>query len=182
MYLQAVRMWAGFCSNCGAKFHKHTSYKRKTPLYGVIFFIHRVYCPRCGKSHGLIPCFIFPYSRVMAHIKEAAIRGICYETHTIEQLAEICKVEPSTIKSWWKNFRSATDQLLKWLSLKLAYSTQPTSWLGGNYDTARAKGRKLFSLFGLYRSSYHPDSLHSDFELLCLVNPISSNFRTLSRY
>ncbi len=110
------------------------------------------------------------------------MRGICYGTHTIEQLAEICGVEPSTIKTWWKNFRAATDELFKWLSLKLAYSNQPAIWLGGNYDSSRAKGRKIFSPFGLYRSTYHPGFLHSDFDLLCLINPLCFNFRNLSRY
>ncbi len=170
IYWQAVQAWVGICANCKCFFHKHDTYKRKTPLYGVIFRIKRVYCPCCGKSHALIPCFIFPYSRVLAHIKEAAIRGICYETHTIEQLAEIYGLEPYTIKRWWRNFRAASDGILKWLAKKLAYSNQPANWVGWNYNSTRAKGQKFFSLFGLYRSTYHPESLHSDFELLCLIN------------
>ena len=108
----------------------------------------------------------------MAHIKETAIRGICYETQTIEQLAEICGVEPSTIKRWWEHFRVAANGLLKWLSTELASSTRPATWLGGNYHSDRAKGQKLFYLFGLYRSTYHPDFLHRDFDLLCLVKPL----------
>lgn len=118
----------------------------------------------------------------MAYVKEAAIRGICFEEQTIEQLAEISGVDPSTIKAWWKKFSSASKELLQWLAKKLAYSSQPAVWLGGDYESTRAKGRKFFGLFGLYRSTYHPGFLHSDFELLCLVNPLCFNFRNLSRY
>jgi hypothetical protein len=119
----------------------------------------------------LIPCFVFPYSRVMAHIKEAAIRGICFETQTVEQLSELCGVEPATVMHWWKCFRAATNELLNWLARELAKSIEPATWLGGGFESTRAMGRKFFSLFALYRSTYHPHFAHSDFNLLCLVNP-----------
>ena len=98
--------------------------------------------------------------------------GYRFETHTIEQLSELCGVEPSTIKHWWERFRAAADGLLQWLASKLAASTRPATWLGGEYGSWRAKCRKLFALFGLYRSTYHPEFLHSDFELLCLMKPL----------
>lgn len=172
IYLQTVTLWTGTCENCSRIFTKHGTYARKTPLYGFYFRIQRVICPYCGKTHALIPCFVFPYSRVMAHVKEVAIRGICFETQTIERLAEICGVEPSTIMLWWKCFKAAADCLLNWLAKKLASSTQEATWLGGDYASDRAKGQKIFDLFGLYRSTYHPDFLHSDFNLLCLVKPL----------
>ena len=171
IYVQTVSTWTGTCE-CGFQFNKHGTYERKTPLYGVIFSIQRVYCPGCGKTHALIPCFVFPYSRVMASVKETAMRGICFENHTIEQLSELCGVEPSTIKRWWERFKAAADSLLQWLAGKLASSTRPATWLGGKYDSWRAKCRKLFTLFGLYRSTYHPEFLHSDFDLLCLMKPL----------
>lgn len=108
----------------------------------------------------------------MAHIKEAAIRGICYETHTIEQLAELCGVEPATVMCWWKCFRAASGGLLNWLAGKLARRVEPADWLGGGFESPRAMGRKIFSLFDLYRSTYHPRFRHSDFNLLCLVYPL----------
>jgi bacterioferritin-associated ferredoxin len=178
-YMQIVKDWTGVCADCGAIFHMHDSYRRKTPLFGVLFLIKRVYCPGCGKTHALIPCFVFPYSQVMAGIKEKAIRGICYETHTIEQLAELCAVEPATIKRWWECFNEASDNLANWLAEELASSTRVIDWLGGNCVSKRKKGRKLFSLFGLYRSTYHPDFIHGDFDLLCLKKPLvfSSSLR-----
>ena len=167
-----MAVWTGICPDCGCLYIKYGTYPRKTPLYGVIFRIQRVICPRCGKTHALIPCFVFPYSRVMAHIKQMAIRGICLESHTIEQLAELCGVEPSTIKRWWKCFRAAANDILQWLAEKLASSPQPSTWLGGDYTCTRAKGRKIFELFALYRSTYHPDFPHTDFNLLCLAKPL----------
>jgi transposase-like protein len=171
IYLQTVADWTGVC-NCKGLFIKHGGYRRKTPLAGAIFWIQRVICPSCGKTHALIPCFVFPYSRVMAHIKEAAIRGICYETHTMEQLAELCGVEPATVMRWWKSFRAAGGSLLNWLAGELARRVEPATWLGGGFESPRAMGRKIFSLFGLYRSTYYPKFIHSDFNLLCLVNPL----------
>ncbi len=120
----------------------------------------------------------------MAAVKEKAIRGICYETHTIEQLAELCAVEPATIKRWWKCFNETADSLAKWLAQELAKSHRVIDWLGSNYDSKRSKGRQLFSLFGLYRSTYHPDFIHGDFDLLCLKKPFVflSPFRQRFRY
>jgi len=80
-------------------------------------------------------------------------QGICYETDTIEQLAELCAVEPATIKHWWECFSEAVDTLINWLAGELAKSNRMIDWVGGNCDSKRKKGRKLFSLFGLYRST-----------------------------
>jgi len=170
IYLQTVSHWKGTCV-CGRFFQGHGTYLRKTPLLGVSFRIQRVICPGCGITHALIPCFVFPYSRVMAHVKELALRGICFEEHTIEQLAELCGVEPSTISNWWYRFKAASNSLLIWLARELASSEPPTTWLKGDYANDRHRGQKLFSLFGLYRSTYHPEFFHGDFHLLCLVKP-----------
>jgi len=115
----------------------------------------------------------------MAAVKEKAIKGICFETHTIEQVAEFCAVDPATIKQWWECFNETSDDLVNWLAEELAKSNRMIDWLGGNYDSKRRKGRKIFSLFGLYRSTYYPDFLHSDFDLLCLKKPLifSSSLR-----
>jgi len=172
IYLQTVSWWRGTCTVCRQSFHKHGTYPRKTPLLGVPFRIQRVICPGCGITHALIPCFVFPYSRVMAHVKEFALRGICFEAHTIEQLAEICGVEPSTINTWWQRFKAASNSLLKWLAGELSSCESPTTWLSGSYANARLRGQKLFSLFGLYRSTYHPEFFHDDFHLLCLLSPL----------
>ncbi len=169
--MQAVRDWRGSCASCGLIFHKHDRYQRKTPLLGVIFFIKRVYCPGCKKAHALIPCFVFPYSRVLAYVKEAAIKGLCYESGTIERLAELCGVEPATIKRWWENFRKAAGELTGWLAKELAAKNRRADWLSGEPGSERKRGQRLFSLFGLYRSTYHPEFLHGDFELLCLIKP-----------
>ena len=67
--------------------------------------IHRVYCKNCKRSHALLPCFIIPYARVFSLVVEAAIRGICFDTHTQEELAELLGVEPTTISCWWRMFR-----------------------------------------------------------------------------
>jgi len=169
--MRAVADWTGICATCGAIFHKHDRYRRKTPLLGVVFFIKRVYCPGCKKAHALIPCFVFPYSRVLASVKEAAIKDLCFERGTIEQLAELCGVEPVTIKSWWKNFRKATGELTAWVAKELAKTNRPADWLSGASFSERQRGRRLLLLFGLYRSTYHPEFLHGDFDLLCLLKP-----------
>ncbi len=171
IYKQTVAHWTGLCPTCNLYLHKHDSYRRKTPYLGATLFIKRVYCPGCKKSHALLPCFIFPYSRVLAVVKERAIRGLCFESETIEQLAELCDVEPSTIKKWWGNFRNATGELTAWLAKKLAATNRPAIWLNLSAETPRQKGQRLFTLFGYYRSSYHPQFQGADFALLCLLKP-----------
>ena len=76
------------------------------------------------------------------------------------------------VMRWWKCFRAASGSLLSWLAGELARRVEPATWLGGGFESPRAMGRKIFSLFGLYRSTYHPKFIHSDFNLLCLVNPL----------
>jgi len=107
----------------------------------------------------------------MAAVKEKAIKNICFENQTIEQLAEVCGVEPATIKSWWKNFRKATGELTAWVAKELAKANRPADWLSGASFSERQRGRRLLILFGLYRSTYHPEFLHSDFDLFCLLKP-----------
>ena len=174
-----VSKWNGSCSKCDQSFIKHGHYVRKTPLAGVTLRIQRVICPACKKTHALIPCFVFPYSQVMAHTKELALRGICYETHTLEELAELCRVEPFTLHRWWQRFRIGATNMLAWLSQKLASTSPFVTWLKGDYSTDKLKCQKFFSLFGLYRSSYYPNFFHDDFNLLCLVKPLF--FRQPSR-
>ena len=172
LYLQAVLHWSGSCPECGVFFHRHSGYYRKTPFGGLEFRIQRVICPECSSTHALIPCFIFPYNQVLAHVKQAAMEGLCYETHTCEQLAEFCGVEPSTIWRWWKCFQAISQSLLKWLARELAKTTSYTDWTRGDYSTGQLRVQKIFSLLGLYRDTFYPDFSHDIFCLLCLKKPL----------
>ena len=172
LYLQAVLHWSGSCCKCGVPFCRHSGYYRKTPFGGLNFRIQRVICPQCQVTHALIPCFIFPYSRVLVHVKQAALEGICYENHTFEQLAEFCGVDPSTIKRWWRQFATVSQGLLQWLGRELARSPAFAHWVRGDYSTARLQGQKIFSLLQLYCSTFYPDYSHPSFCLLCLKKPL----------
>lgn len=143
LYLQAALHWSGKCPACGVFFHKHSGYYRKTPFKGLTFRIQRVICPQCRATHSLIPCFIFPYDRVLAHVKQAALEGICYETRTLEQLAEFCGVDPSTVLNWWKRFRAVSQGLLKWLARELARLPSFAHWVRADYSTSRLLGKRF---------------------------------------
>ncbi|MBS4024307.1 MAG: hypothetical protein KGZ96_01385 [Clostridia bacterium] len=82
-YYLAVAIWFGLCPTCLNPYHRHDTYRRKTPyLFGPIL-IQRVYCNSCKKAHALLPCFIIPYARVLDVVREAAIKGICFNSHTM---------------------------------------------------------------------------------------------------
>jgi len=96
-YYQTVILWFGVCLICQRPYQHYGTYSRKTPYQFGPFSIQRVYCVNCKKSHALLPCFIIPYARVLDVIREAAIVGICFNTHTIEELAELMNVDPTTV-------------------------------------------------------------------------------------
>lgn len=166
-YVKAVNAWA---KANGHEYIGHGKYRRKTPAQVAAFWIYRVRSRQDGKTHALLPCFVNPYSRVLIHLKEAAIRNICFNEATIEVLAEFCRVSPSTIQRWWQRWKARTGKLLEWLAEELASSNRPTDWLGGNYHSDRARGRKVFTLLELYRDTFEPDFLHCDFALLNVIN------------
>lgn len=105
-YYKAAARWTGVCPVCHRPYQRYGTYLRKTPYPFGPSSIQRVYCEDCKRSHALLPCFIIPYARVLDVVKEAAIAGICFDTHTIEELAELMQVDPTTIAQWWRTFRN----------------------------------------------------------------------------
>jgi len=55
---------------------------------------------------------LIPYVRVLDVIREAAIAGICFNTHAIEELAELMDVNPVTVTRWWRIFRDKAGVLM----------------------------------------------------------------------
>ncbi len=170
-YYEAAASWRGICPLCQRPYHHHSSYPRKTPRFLAPFSIHRVYCINCRTSHALLPCFIIPFARVLDVVREAAIMGICHHLHTIEELAELLEVDPTTIARWWRIFRTKAGAMLEALSKKLAQSSPLAHWAGGSLATWREQGRKILELIGRCRATFHPRFMFCGFAWLNLHDP-----------
>ena len=94
-YHKTAANWFGICASCQRPFQRYGFHPRKTPHVIGPVAIQRVYCAHCNVSHALLPCFII--SRVLDVVMEAAIAGICFQTHTTEELAELMGVDPTTV-------------------------------------------------------------------------------------
>ncbi len=171
-YLQAAKTWVGYCSVCQRRYQLYGSYGRKMPKTFGPTAIQRVYCVNCKKSHALLPCFIIPYSRVLAEVKEAAVAGLCFSKHTIEELAELLGIEPTTLARWWRVFKNKSNTLLKTLVNMLADTYAPSSdWLCGDFTTMRGRGRKILQLIGRCRATYSPCFELCNFAWINLLDP-----------
>jgi len=167
-YQQTTAKWTGVCPVCSRLYQHYGYYPRKTPSSFGPTSIHRVYCANCKRSHALLPCFIIPYARVLALVLEAAIRGICFDTHTQEELAELLGVEPTTISCWWRMFRQKAGVMMAALAERLARSPQISDWARGSFRTDREMAAKLFSLIDRCRS---PGFAYGDFAWLNHLDP-----------
>jgi transposase-like protein len=146
-------------------------YPRKTPYLFGPFSIRRVYCKSCKTTHALLPCFIIPYARVLDVVREAAIAGICFNTHTIEELAEIMGVDPTTVARWWRIFRNKAGTLMMALVRELADSSQLSDWASGSIRTAYDESKKILELIGRCRATYSPAFAFSNFAWVNILNP-----------
>ncbi len=169
-YYIAVANCSRKCRTCKSLCHFHGSYTRKTPLCIGPILIQRVYCKSCKKSHALLPCYIVPYARVLAIIKQAVISQIAVNIQTIEEIAELFEVDPTTIARWWMIFRNKSNSLLAALSKYLASSPGLTDWVRGDIRTSRRKAQKILELMGRFRSIYYPDFSFCDFSLVNISN------------
>jgi len=97
--------------------------------------------------------------------------GICYNLHTMEELAEFFDVDPTTIARWWMLFRAKAGVMLEALSKKLAQSPQLAHWAGGNLDTRRQQGRKILELIGRCRATFYPRFMFCGFAWVNLLDP-----------
>ncbi len=170
-YYKAVEFWHGTCPICQTLYQHHGSYPRKTPHSYGPSFIKRVYCKNCKISHALIPCYIIPYSRVMSEIKEFAISGISLGSYTIEELAELANVEPTTISRWWRIFCAKLDVMTDALMKKLAQSPQLTYWLSGPVATYHQQARKVLELMFKCRATFFQEFQFCRFAWVNLFDP-----------
>ena len=170
-YENTANLWAGLCPLCQIFYQHWGTYLRKTPYLFGPFSIRRVYCKSCKTSHALLPCFIIPYARVLDVVREAAIAGICFNTHTIEELAELLGVDPTTVAQWWRIFRNKAGVLMMALSRELAESPQLSDWASGNIRTVYDEGKKILELIGRCRATYSPAFTFCNFAWVNVLNP-----------
>lgn len=163
--------WFGLCSVCQRPFQHYGFYPRKTPCVIGPIAIQRIYCAQCEVSHALLPCFIIPYSRVLDVIREAAIVGICFQTHTIEELAELMSVDPATVARWWRIFRNKAGALMMALVKELAQSPQLSDWASGSIRTVHDEGKKILQLIGRCRATYSPEFAFCGFAWVNILDP-----------
>ena len=170
-YLRTATSWFGICASCQRSFQHYGFYPRATPRVLGPVSIHRVYCAHCKESHALLPCFIIPYARFLDVVREAAIAGICFNTHTIEELAELLGVDPTTVARWWRIFRNKAGVLMMALARELAESPQLSDWVSGRIKTAYDEGKKIQELIGRCRATYSPAFSFSNFAWVNILNP-----------
>lgn len=170
-YEQSADRWTGLCPRCQRAYQHYGTYPRKTPYLLGPFSIRRVYCDNCETSHALLPCFIIPYARVLDVIREAAIVGICFNQHTIEELAELMDVDTTTVARWWRIFRNKAGVLMMALAKKLAHSPQLSDWVNGNFRSSHEEARKILELIRRCRATYSPDFAFCGFAWVNVLNP-----------
>ena len=170
-YRKTAANWVRECTICQRTFQHYGYYSRETPHVIGPFAIQRVYCADCKVSHALLPCFIIPYARVLDVVREAAIAGICLQTHTIEELAELMGVDPTTVARWWKIFRNKAGSLMMALTRMLADSSQLSDWASGRIRTDYDQGKKIMELIGRCRATYSPGFAFSGFAWVNLLDP-----------
>jgi transposase len=104
-------------------------------------------------------------------VREAAIAGICLQTHTIEELAELMGVDPTTVARWWRIFRNKAGSLMMALTRMLADSSQLSDWASGRIRTDYDQGKKIMELIGRCRATYSPGFAFSGFAWVNLLDP-----------
>ena len=54
------------CPHCSGKLHKHDFFSRTfyCTLGKITLLLQRVYCPRCGKTHRVLPSYIIPAHQI----------------------------------------------------------------------------------------------------------------------
>lgn len=170
-YNQTADSWVGVCPICQRTYQHYGTYPRITPYLLGPFSIRRVYCDNCGISHALLPCFIIPFARVLDVIREAAITGICFNQHTLEELAELMDVDTTTVARWWRLFRKKADVLMMALAKKLAHSPGLSDWISGNFRTDHEDARKILELIGRCRATYSPSFAFCGFAWVNVFDP-----------
>lgn len=170
-YEKSADHWTGKCTVCQRVYQHFGTYPRLTPYFLGPFSIRRVYCPDCKKSHALLPCFIIAYARVLDVVKESTIAGICFEQHTIEELAELMGVDTSTVARWWRIFRQKAGTLMMALAKNLADSPGLSDWVSGSCGTGREQAEKIMELIGRCRATYSPDFLFCGFAWVNIFDP-----------
>ena len=170
-YYQAADCWRGTCDLCQSTYHQHGNYLRKTPLPLGPIFIKRVYCKNCKISHALLPCFIIPYSRVTDVVKESAITDIYRGHQTIEQLAELFSLDPTTIARWWKIFCDRAKVMLEALAGKLTQSSRLTDWLSGPLESPYERVGKVLELMERCKTIFSTSFKFGRFAWVNLFNP-----------
>lgn len=170
-YYRTADNWSGFCDICKRLFQHFGSYPRETPRLFGPFYIQRVYCVNCKKSHALLPCFIIPYAQHLDVVREAAIVAICFDTHTIEELAELLDVDPVTIARWWRIFRTKAGVMTMALAEKLANSPQLSDWVSGTFGTWPRRTRKILELIGRCRATFSSGFKFCGFAWVNILNP-----------
>ena len=170
-YENTADLWAGLCPQCEIFYQHWGTYPRKTPYPFGPFSIRRMYCKSCKTSHALLPCFIIPYARVLDVVREAAITGICFNTHTIEELSELMGVDPTTVARWWRVFRNKAGALMMALARELAESPQLADWASGSIRTGYLESKKIQELIGRCRATYSPTFSFSNFAWVNILNP-----------
>jgi transcriptional regulator with XRE-family HTH domain len=108
---------------------------------------------------------------VLDVVREAAIAGICFNKHTIEELAELMGVDPTTVARWWRIFRNKAGALMMALVRELAESPQLSDWVSGSIRTVHDEGKKILELVGRCRATFYPGFTFCGFAWVNVLDP-----------
>jgi len=104
-------------------------------------------------------------------IREAAIVGICFKTHTIEELAELMHVDPTIIARWWRIFRNKAGVLMTALTKKLAHLPHLSGWASGSLKTWPERAQKILELIDRCQTAFSPGFKFCRFAWVNIFNP-----------
>lgn len=158
------------CPCCGRRLRRHGRYFRSVVLGAALYRIpvYRRFCPRCGRTFSLCPCFLRPYSQFALPVHEAAAR-LLVQGRSPDGVAEhLCQgpetggISGRTILRWQRRWRAGAGDLLSALSeriLSLSPGTDLTPYLPPP-KMPRGSLQAALSLGGLYRAlvwePHHP--------------------------
>jgi len=135
------------CPNCNGKmgpwscYHRHPRTRggrRRVPIY-------RWRCPKCKKTHGVLPDFLAPYLHHVTEVRESCIRSYS-EGATIEEVAEEAGVDARTVSRWVARARRVLGGVVSLVSNLVAELTTMVTWPKVKAEGTRGLMLLLFDL------------------------------------
>ena len=119
------------CPICNGRCHHHAWYDRKVREPNIVIIpILRVKCVGCGRTHAILPDFLFPKGRYTEPIREEVIKTREHDKKTQEELSEAQSVK--TTKRWINRYHQQIERVIAALQSILARLGMYIPFIRGN--------------------------------------------------